>query len=170
MSTAQTAAPVAASLSGGAANQAAASGGQAASNGAAQADTFMNAADALSRSSDTVFSWGGYFQALAFLFFIVAALFAALWYLKQKGGLGLLTRHGDLVIESRLPMGPKKFLVVVRFLNKKLLLGVTDQRITMLMELPTDEDDPPLNSQRKGTSSDFKDLLTRKVAKNNAET
>ncbi len=37
-------------------------------------------------------------------------------------------------------LGPKKSLVVVRFLNKRVLLGVTDQQITMLTELPTDED------------------------------
>ena len=46
---------------------------------------------------------------------------------------GALPR-GALVREAQLPLGPRKGLMVVRFLNKRLLLGVTDQRITLLSE------------------------------------
>jgi flagellar biosynthetic protein FliO len=117
---------------------------------------------------DTLFSWGSYFQALAFLFLIVAILFAALWFLKRKGGLKVLTRQGDLAVENRLALGPKKSLLVVRFLNKRLLLGVTDQQITMLTELSTDEDDTPLPAPSAADSADFTALLTR-AEKNNTD-
>ena len=124
------------------------------------------AANSLSQM-DTLFSWGSYFQALAFLFLIVAILFATLWFLKRKGGLKLLTRQGDLTVENRLLLGPKKSLLVVRFLNKRLLLGVTDQQITMLTELPTDEDDTPLPpAPSTADSADFTALIT-KAAENN---
>lgn len=101
-----------------------------------------DAANAIGQNGALV-SWANYFQALAILFLIVALLAVLLWFVKRKGGLNVLTKQGDLALESRLPLGPKKSLVVVRFLNKKVLLGVTDQRITMLTELHTDEDDEP---------------------------
>ncbi len=46
---------------------------------------------------------------------------------------GALPRDA-LVMEAQLPLGPRKGLMVVRFLNKRLLLGVTDQQITLLTE------------------------------------
>ena len=110
---------------------------------------------------DVLFAWGSYFQALAILFLIIAVLFAALWILKRKGRLKLLTRQGDLALESRLALGPKKSLIVVRFLNKRVLLGVTDQQITMLTELPTDEDETPQTATNTADCADFNALLTR---------
>ncbi|GHV50392.1 flagellar protein [Deltaproteobacteria bacterium] len=132
----------------------------AAAASANSADTVVgqsaSAGDAVSSALSTfsqpggAFSWGGYFEALAILFLVVAVLWFALWYLKRKGGFNLLTKQGDLSIVNRLSLGPKKSLVVVRFLNKQVMLGVTDQRITMIMELPGDENnaqqdesDPP---------------------------
>ena len=37
-------------------------------------------------------------------------------------------------MEAQLPLGPRKGLMVVRFLNKRLLLGVTEQQISLLTE------------------------------------
>jgi len=111
--------------------------------------------------AESLFSWGGYFQALALLFLIVALMFLALWFLKRKGGLNILTRQGNLIFESKMALGPKKSLVVVRFLNKRLLLGVTDQQITMLTELPIDEDDTAPNGPLTAPPADFTDHLAR---------
>ena len=110
--------------------------------------------------SDALISWANYFQALAILFLIVALLAFLLWFLKRKGGIKLLTKQGDLTLESRLPLGPKKSLVVVRFLNKKVLLGVTDQQITMLTELQDDEDDAP----NTANAADFKRVLDEETS------
>lgn len=118
--------------------------------------------------ADSLFSWGGYFQALGLLFLIVAGMFLVLWFLKRKGGLGVLTRQGDLVFESKMALGPKKSLVVVRFLNKRVLLGVTDHQITMLTELPTDEDDTADNDSHAANPADFKGHLAR-AAQNGPE-
>lgn len=123
------------------AGQAAGQTASSATDAAQNAETAINGAVSTFSQVDGIFSWGGYFQALALLFLIVALLWAALWYLKRRGGIKLLTKQGDLNLESRMALGPKKYLVVVRFLNKRLLLGVTDQQITMLTELPDDDED-----------------------------
>ncbi len=126
-------------------------------NATAKALPLDGTAGAIGRA-DSLFSWGGYFQALAVLFCIVALLWLALWYLKRKGGFKILTMQGDLSLESRMALGPKKSLIVVRFLNKRVLLGVTDQQITMLTELPTDDDEP---SSHSAQAAAFKAHLDR---------
>lgn len=133
----------------------------------ASGDVLAGTVSALGQA-DSLFSWGGYFQALGLLFLIVTVMFLALWLLKRKGGLNVLTRQGDLVFESKMALGPKKSLVVVRFLNKRVLLGVTDQRITMLTELPTDEDDTAHNDSLAANPADFRGHLAR-AAQNDPE-
>ena len=79
-----------------------------------------------------------------------------LWFLKKRGGLTKLGLGSeDLAVESRVSLGPKKSLVVVRFLNRRLLLGVTDQRITTLTELATDDDDSDIPRPANGRDADF---------------
>jgi flagellar protein FliO/FliZ len=118
--------------------------------------------------TDALFAWSSYFQALAILFLIVTVLFAALWFLKRRGGLNVLTRQGNLLLESRMALGPKKSLIVVRFLNKRMLLGVTDQQITMLTELPTDEDATAQHDPHTANGADFTAHLVR-AARNDPE-
>lgn len=114
-------------------------------------------AGSLARPENLV-SWGGYFQALAVLCLIIAALWAALWYFKRRGGLTLLGLTENLTLEGRLSLGPKKNLMVVRFLNKRLLLGVTDQQITLLTELPI-HDDTARQSGIPSSTASFTDVL-----------
>jgi flagellar protein FliO/FliZ len=76
------------------------------------------------------------------LFIILALLLAMVWLLKRygpKAGLGMFQR-GDLKLEGQLGLGPKKSVAVVRFLNKVMVLGVTDSRITLLTEIEEDHD------------------------------
>lgn len=92
------------------------------------------------------FSWGSYFQALSLLFFILALLWMAVYFVRKHGKFRFMPSPGDfprdgLQVEAQLPIGPRKGLVVVRFLNKRLLLGVTEQQITMLSEGMTDHAD-----------------------------
>lgn len=85
------------------------------------------------------FSWGSYIQAVGILFLLVAVLWLAVWLARRFGKFNFMPRPGALprdalVMEAQLPLGPRKGLMVVRFLNKRLLLGVTDQQITLLTE------------------------------------
>ena len=91
---------------------------------------------ALGQSS---FSWGSYIQAVGILFLLVAVLWLAVWLARRFGKFNFMPRPGALprdalVMEAQLPLKPRKGLMVVRFLNKRLLLGVTDQQITLLTE------------------------------------
>jgi flagellar protein FliO/FliZ len=89
------------------------------------------------------FSWSGYLTTLAVLFLLLAALWFALRLLKKRGNLRLFSANADLRIESRLSLGPKKNLLLVRLPHKRLLLGVTDHHISKLAELPLDETPEP---------------------------
>lgn len=88
---------------------------------------------------ESSFSWSGYAQAVGILFLLVAMLWLVVWLVRRFGKFNFLPRpgalpKGALVMEAQLPLGPRKGLMVVRFLNRRLLLGVTDQHITLLTE------------------------------------
>ena len=83
------------------------------------------------------------FSVAGVLMLMLGVLFAAFWILKRyghKAGLGMLT-NPTLKMEARLPLGPKKQVVVLRYRDKHLVLGVTDQNITLLTETDITDDD-----------------------------
>lgn len=98
---------------------------------------------ALPLSPGTDFSLTSYFQALGMLFFLLAVLWFAVRYLKKKGRGGSLMRRviskskekEQLTIENRYSFGPKNHLIVARFGDKRLLLGMTEHHITRLAEI-----------------------------------
>jgi flagellar protein FliO/FliZ len=103
------------------------------------------AADNATRAlgSQEAFGWAGYFEALAGVFLILAILVAGFWLVKRYGsraGLRMFGR-GDLQLEGTLSLGAKRSVVVVRFLNKRLVLGVTDANINLLTELDDHDQD-----------------------------
>lgn len=94
------------------------------------------AADAAALSPHA-FSWGGYLQALSAVFLLLAFLWLMLWLLRRYGKFNFLPRPGSLprdalIMEAQMPLGPRKGLTVVRFMGKRLLLGVTEHNITLL--------------------------------------
>lgn len=111
------------------------------------------------------FSWGGYVKALSTLFFILALVVILLLIIKRKGSVLALSsnvtdyfKKGNktkkrsslpLVVEQRYSIDQRKSLLVVQFLNKKLLLGVTDASIQVLEE-----------SLEKGTITHDEDVAT----------
>lgn len=101
-------------------------------------------------AAQTTFSWMGYFQAIGILFLLLAALWFAVWCIRRYGKFNFLPRPGalpkdSLIMEAQLPLGPKKGLMVVRFLDKRLLLGVTEHQITLLTEEKA-QNEPPVRS------------------------
>lgn len=91
------------------------------------------------------YGWAGYFQSLGVIFLLLGLIALALYLLKRFGprsGMGLFKR-GELQLEGQLAIGPKKSVVVVRFLNKRLVLGVTEAQINLLTEV----DDEHASSQ-----------------------
>ncbi len=105
--------------------------------------------------SDASFTWGGYFQSIGILMILLAALWVVVWFLRKYGRFNFIPRpgsfpHDGLRLEAQLPLGPKKGLAVVRFLNKRLLVGITDQQITLLQEVKDNDD-----------SMEFKELMEK---------
>lgn len=116
------------------------------------AESMVEPVSALGHSS---FSWSSYIQAVGILFLLVALLWLAVWLARRFGKFNFLPRPGSLprdalVMEAQLPLGPRKGLMVVRFLNKRLLLGVTDQQITLLTEE---------QAQHEPGNADFKQIM-----------
>ena len=97
------------------------------------------ASDAATGLGQTTFSWGGYIQAIGILCLLLAGLWFVLWLVRRYGRFNFLPKPGALprdalVMEAQMPLGPRKGLMVVRFLNTRLLLGVTEQQICLLKE------------------------------------
>lgn len=91
---------------------------------------------------DISLSWGSYFEALAVICFVLAVLWAVVWLLKRRSGTGLFASTGpSMRVENRLALGPKKWIFVVRCMEKRLVLGVTDKTITLLSETPLSEEE-----------------------------
>lgn len=105
------------------------------------------------------FSWGGYIQALGAVFLLLAFLWFMLWLLRRYGKFNFLPRPGSLprdalVMEAQMPLGPRKGLTVVRFMGKRLLLGVTEQNITLLAS----EDTVPHENESKSFRQALEDV------------
>lgn len=86
------------------------------------------------------FSWTSYFEAIG----IMLILLFALWYVLKvvrKVGNGrflpsqkLLPRD-SMFLEGQLSLGQGKSIVIVRALNERLVLGVTEQQINLLTKI-----------------------------------
>ena len=103
------------------------------------AEVAPQASGAASGLGQTTFSWGGYIQAVGILCLLLAGLWFVLWLVRRYGRFNFLPRpgalpRGALVMEAQMPLAPRKGLMVVRFLNTRLLLGVTEQQICLLKE------------------------------------
>jgi len=81
----------------------------------------------------------------AALLLILGIIFLALALLKRFGLAARLQGRssGILRVEERVALAPRKQLVVVRFLNKLLVLGVTDNGINLIAEHQSDHEPTP---------------------------
>lgn len=96
------------------------------------------------------YGWGGYLQGVGLMFALLAALLVAFVLFKRyaaRAGLGGLTK-GSLKLEAQLGLGAKKSVVVVRFLNTRLVLGVTDTQINLLTRMDHDDASPAQDDYR----------------------
>lgn len=111
------------------------------SNGA----TIQNQESTLATISTAEYSssleWGNYLQAVGIIFFLLLALWYGSKLLKKNLRKRFNTSElpsGSLSLEASLPLGVNKGIYVVRFLNKYLILGVSENNINLLLETDTD--------------------------------
>lgn len=123
--------------------------------------------------TEGVFTWGAYFQAIGILIALLMLFWLVLRLIRKVGAGRFLPASGgftrqDLRLEAQLPLGRNRSLFVVRYLGKRLLLGVTEQRITLLDFDGTDdtEGDVP-HDERK--ISDFRQLLEQTSAEGSSD-
>ncbi|WP_432738607.1 flagellar biosynthetic protein FliO [Maridesulfovibrio sp. FT414] len=68
------------------------------------------------------------------LFFILAMLMLAFYVLRRLniGGSFQGMRKGVLQIVDRMPLGPRQNITVIRYRDREMVVGVTQDRITLL--------------------------------------
>ncbi len=83
--------------------------------------------------------WQNYLSAIGILFALLGVLYMGLWFMRKLGyGSAVVTSsqfsRSNLRVEAQLPLGNRRQAYVVRYMNKRLLLGVTDSNISLLSE------------------------------------
>ncbi|MDR1945594.1 MAG: flagellar biosynthetic protein FliO [Desulfovibrio sp.] len=115
----------------------------------------QNATASVARMApDAAWSWSGYFEALALICFLLALFWLLLRFVANRRGVpGLLASARGLHVESRLSLGPKKWIILLRCMDRRLLIGVTDHNISTLAEMETDDNAsaPPAPPGQGGT-------------------
>ncbi len=107
-----------------------------------------------------------YLSGIGVLLFMLFALYFVLWAMKKYGKgkfIPFVTTFNreDLKVEARVPLDGKKTLYVVKYLNKRLLIGGADSSLTLLSEdYYFDEEAESKNDEKKlGTRQDFKETV-----------
>lgn len=66
---------------------------------------------------------------------LVLALVGGLAYVARRGAFGALNKRGLVAVETAVPLGERRSLVVVAVEGRRLLLGLTPSNVSMLVEL-----------------------------------
>ena len=66
---------------------------------------------------------------------VVLGLVAVLAWVARRGAFGALKNRGPLTIETAVPLGERRSLVIVSVEGRRLLLGLTPAQVTMVTEL-----------------------------------
>lgn len=117
--------------------------------------------------SSSEFSWANYFLVIGVMFLALGILWFFVWTLKKRNllpGGGLLSRN-TFKIESSLPLGKQRSLLVVRFLDSRYLLGVTEHQITLIKELET----PTETTEKPMQASSSKAVAFAEMLKNSSQ-
>lgn len=114
------------------------------------------------------FTWGAYFQAIGILIALLALFWFVLRLIRKVGAGRFLPASGgfsrrDLQLEAQLPLGRNRSLYVVRYLGKRLLLGVTEQQVTLLDSDGTDDTEGDISHDERKVS-DFRRVLEQTSA------
>lgn len=123
----------------------------------------------ISGVSHSAGTWGNYFEALAALFLLLAILWLVVSIVKRRGGKFFAPNSPVMLLEGRLSIAPKKWIILASVEGKRLVLGLTDEHITFLTELPDKSAQSPVQPAEKTThhGQTFEDVLdeTTKVVK-----
>ncbi|WP_250645542.1 flagellar biosynthetic protein FliO [Salidesulfovibrio onnuriiensis] len=105
---------------------------------------------------------GSVFSTAGYLCLILGVIFLAYWLLRRYGPYGATPARGgshNPRLLGRLLLGNRQSVTVVRYRDKTLVLGVTEERISLLTELEGEEEEEEDGS----LSMNFASLLKRNV-------
>ncbi len=96
------------------------------------------------KSSDA-FGWRKYFQAVGTMLFLLLVLWYVLKIVRKYGNGRFLPAQkllpkDSMYIEGQLSLGPNKCITIVKVLDKRLVIGVTEKNITLLTEMVDNEE------------------------------
>ncbi len=107
-----------------------------------------------------------YLTGIGVLLFMLFMLYFILWGLKKYGKGKFIPfassiNREDLKVEARVPLDAKKTLYVIKYLNKRLLIGGTDSSLSLLSEDYIFENDAQSESEEEklGARQDFKETV-----------
>ncbi len=104
---------------------------------------------------------------LGYLCLMLGVIFLAYYLLRRIGfhGWGAHGGKDSPRLMSRLALGTRQSVAVVRFRGRDLLLGVTDERVSLLAtdDIDEGEDDADPGDHRSGPGS-FADLLRKRTS------
>ena len=66
---------------------------------------------------------------------LVLALVGGLAYVARRGAFGALNKRGPVSVETAVPLGERRSLVIVAVEGRWLLLGLSPSHVSMLVEL-----------------------------------
>ena len=101
-------------------------------------------------------------QAFIPLILIVALLYAALFFIKKKGFRikpVSSSKHGIEVISTQ-PIMPKKYLSLIRVKDKVLIVGLSENSMSLLKEIEYDED---FREDESVPGNSFSELLKKNL-------
>ncbi len=86
---------------------------------------------------------GTILTTLGYLCLLLGLIFFVYWLLKRLGfqGMGIRSGKGAPRLLTRLMVGNRQSVAVVRYRDKDMVLGITEENITLLREFEADEED-----------------------------
>ncbi len=93
--------------------------------------------EAAKAAAPHVMSYSAFVEMIVALLAILLVIYLAwqlLRFVGPKMGLQILNKTGLLSFQGHLPLGPKRSIVVVRYQDKNLVLGVTEHSINLLTQ------------------------------------
>ncbi len=106
----------------------------------------------MAESQSTSFGWSNYFQAIGIMLFLLLMLWYVLRLVRKFGNGRFLPSQkllpkDTMYLEAQLPFGPNRFIAIVKVLDERLLLAITENNISLIKELSEDNKEMVENNE-----------------------
>jgi len=102
------------------------------------------------------------FSLFLVILFLVVFLFGLKWLQNQTRA--SVNRMHNLSVQDSISLGPKKQLFLIQVVDRMLLVGSSENNISLLLEL-TDDEKQKLQEKKSGNQHSFSKTLANQIAK-----